>query len=91
MRINTQYIKQLMIRDEVKQKDLADKLGMHPTALSYSLAKGKITKRITTHTGRHTFATAMIRGGMSISAIRDSLVMFKLRPRRSTQNWKGML
>lgn len=80
-----------MIRDEVKQKDLADKLGMHPTALSYSLAKGKITKRITTHTGRHTFATAMIRGGMSISAIRDSLVMFKLRPRRSTQNWKGML
>ena len=33
----------------------------------------KIKKRITTHTGRHTFASAMIRGGMSLSAIRDSL------------------
>lgn len=39
----------------------------------YQAVNDKITKRITTHTGRHTFATAMIRGGMSLSAIRDSI------------------
>ena len=46
MKINTPYIKQLMSRDGLKQKDLADKLEMHPTALSYSLVNGKTTREI---------------------------------------------
>jgi len=46
MRINTKNIKKLTISEGLKQKDVAEKLGLHPTAYSFALRSGNTTRGI---------------------------------------------
>lgn len=46
MRIDAKKIKQLMVRDDLKQKDVAERLGVHPTAFSFALSSGTTTTNI---------------------------------------------
>jgi len=46
MDFNSQNVKHLMIRDGLKQKQLASMLGMHSTAFNYSLSSGKTTRDV---------------------------------------------
>lgn len=46
MKIDAKKIKQLMVRDGVKQKDVAERLGVHPTAFSFALSSGNTTQNI---------------------------------------------
>lgn len=49
MRIDAKKIKQLMVRDGLKQKDVAAMVGMHPTAFSFTLKSGNTTQSIAEH------------------------------------------
>ena len=46
MDINKRKIKHLMIEAGLKQKDIALKVGMHPTAFNYSINSGKTTRDV---------------------------------------------
>ena len=40
MKVDAKKIKQLMVRDGLKQKVVAEMLGVHPTAFSFALSSG---------------------------------------------------
>ena len=46
MKINSKIIKQLTIAEGLKQKEVAEKLGLHPTAYSFALNSGNTTRSI---------------------------------------------
>lgn len=46
MKIHATNIKHLMVRDGVRQKDVARAIGVHPTAFSFALNSGNSTRDV---------------------------------------------